>query len=396
MATDDVFSRRARRLVFAIAIVSLLGTVAALLFGRRLAPPRAADVDSYGKSALGHHALGETLERLGVHVVQLRDGRYADVTAPLAFLEPDDDEVLVAGRRFELEQIVADRHELGLPTLVVLGKWRGGRGSKDVHPASTAALLRVLRAASGDESATVQRSASSDGRSVVMLKGALTARGDVWHPQTAEAGGMEVLLASDRGAVVLRRGKTVVLTDPDLLSNYNLQRADHALVLRWLVRDVLGTDTLVIDEVFHGHGETPSLAGALGRFPAVLLPVHALVLAFFTLIVGWRRFGPARAAAPPYGRGPAEAIAVGAAVLAVGRAPGRLASDYVERVIQDMASRLGGDLHGSAAAAWLDALAARRLAPSSSRTVPQSSRWVDRRVKPSAWCSPHGRFVTSS
>jgi hypothetical protein len=366
----DVFSRRARRAVFAIGIVSLLGTFAALLFGARFAEPAPSDVDSYGTGALGHHALGETLQRLGVHVVRLRDGRYSEITAPLAFFEPDDSEVLVAGRRFQLGEIVADRQARGLSTLVVLGKWRG-RGTL-VQPADTKALLRVLRAVTGDPGASIRRSAAAQERSTLALRGAEAARIDVWHPQTAEVSGAEVLLAGEAGAVLIRKGSTVVLTEPDILSNYNLQRADHARLARWLVRDRLGADTLVVDEVFHGHGETPSLTAALGRFPAVLLPLHALVLALLTLIAGWRRFGPVEPAAPAYGRGPAEAIAVGGAVLSVGRAPGRLAVDYVERVIEDLANRLDADAHGAGAAAWLDALARRR------GVTPRAAELLDR------------------
>jgi hypothetical protein len=153
-----------------------------------------------------------------------------------------------------------------------------------------------------------------------------------------------------------------LIADPDLLHNFDIQRADHAAIAHDFVTTVLGADTIVVDEVFHEHIETRSLAQIFAHFPGVLALVHGALVVMVVLLYGRRRFGPPRVEPAPYGRGPREVIEVASGVLASGQSVERLAPRYVEQVILDAHRRLGLTEGKSLAqkAAALDAMLVRR------------------------------------
>ncbi len=247
---DDVFSRRVRRVVIGVAIVSALATAAALLFGRRLAEPEARARDSYGRSAIGQRAFVETLEALGVHVVRQRDGRYAEIRAPLLFIEPDGPEAVLAGRTHRLSEIVRERRANGLATVLVLPKWDLLEKDAVVGRAPSAALRKLLRAAVDDETRLVRSRAASVERERIVLAGPIGPRTiEIAEPQWL-VGGESLLGAEGRALIVRLPGPVIVVGDPDFLHNFNLQRADHAALALDLAEKVLATDTVVIDEVF--------------------------------------------------------------------------------------------------------------------------------------------------
>ena len=128
------------------------------------------------------------------------------------------------------------------------------------------------------------------------------------------------------------------MSDPDILHNYNHHRADNADAALAVVRELSG-DAVVIDEVFHGHGQQRSLAAALGEFPAYFVLAQGLLLMVLVVVRGARRFGPPEPE-PGLGKGPAESIAVSASVLARGRSSGKLLQSYLEEALTDIATRL--------------------------------------------------------
>lgn len=332
--------RRLRGVVFAVGVLSLVATVAALLFGSRYAEPRSHEPDSFSASAIGQRALVETLEALGVHVVRFRTGSYDEVRAPLWFIEPDPDSAQVGATRHDLAGIVAEREKQGRATVVVLGKWLpGARGF--VRAVPDRAITDVLDAVA--PGAGLELVGSGDDAHPVSITGSLgplqieAPRLQVLDPDPA----IEALESTANGVVVARVAGTHVLivSDPDLFHNFNVQRDDNAELALRIVQRGLRSDTVVFDEVFHGHGSVPSLAGALGRFPAVLLPIHALLLALLVAVAGAARFGPVVPPPPPLRAGPAEAVAIGGSVLAAGQPAALLVIGFVEHAIDDIAQR---------------------------------------------------------
>jgi hypothetical protein len=250
-----------------------------------------------------------------------------------------------------------------------LPKWEP-LGPKSVALEPRGNVQDIVRAVYGEQtSPSVTRAGSRPEPSAVRVDGALGSY-EIFGPwlQWLAIGesNSEPVLAERDDALVVRAlahgpGKVLIVADPDILHSFNVQRGDHADLWLRLIRDYLASDTVVVDEVFHGHGELPSLAAALGRFPTVLLPLHALLLALLVVAAGLRRFGPPRALPHAFGRGPSEAIAAGASVLIAGLSSAELAQSYVARVLEDLGLRLGISEPGDTALAMrIDALAARR------------------------------------
>jgi hypothetical protein len=346
----DVFSTGARRAVLVVVLASAAGVIASLLYGARFAVPQAVETDSYGAGPLGHRVFAETLEALGYHVLQSRGDRFEGIQSPVLFLEPEV-EARVEGRRHELDEALARRFEAGHTSVVVMPKWRFQVGlhanEPPVQRVDAERLDQVYDAVFAnqgewpDAPPRLYEGVEEHGRHT--LAGLLgTFEVEVPRLQTIQRipPGAEVHLDSATGAVVLRDARGVwIVSDPDLLHSFNLHRADHAPLWATFV-ETLGSDTIVIDEVFHGHGKVLSLGDALGRFPAILLVVQALFVIVLLVLLGSRRFGPPREEIE-IGAGPREAIAVSASVLADGQPIERLTYNYVVEVLQDLHRRLG-------------------------------------------------------
>jgi hypothetical protein len=336
------FSDRARLIVIVVAILSLAGTMGALVFGRQLAPPPAQPRDSYGRGALGHRAWLETMRALDVHVVRWTTADYANVSAPLFFIEPERAETEVDGEPLRIADVVNDRLAAGRMTVLVLPKWT--MGMLGLVGPELPGLLRELLDGTPLGQAQVHwpPAISADRVSIDTAPGVLGARHlELPWPQTL----MNVTAVAEGpdGSFIARdsTSRFFVISDPDLVHNFDVQRADHAALSRDFIRDVLHADTIVVDEIFHEHVETRTLSELFARFPGILALLHGGLVILVVLLMGRKRFGPPAAEAAAYGRGPREVIEVAAGVLASGQKVERLAPRYVEHVILDTHRRLG-------------------------------------------------------
>ncbi|MFT5357037.1 MAG: hypothetical protein ACI9KE_004267 [Polyangiales bacterium] len=331
-----------RRIVIALAILSAAATVVSMLYGAKLRGMTPTAMDSYGAGPLGHRLFAETLIELDYFVAQNRGANFTGTPNPLWFLEPKA-QGRAGGFDQELAPVLAERAAVGLPTIVVLPKWLlyptrdnvPTIGQDSVGPG----LIR-------DAALPGAQLTLIEGDSVRELTGILgTFVVELPNLQVFTSIGSydEVLLDAAEGAVVVRSASGgIVVSDPDIFHNYNFHRAQHAdLALAILQRGFSSTsDTLVFDEVFHGHGAQFSLGEAMGEFPAVLIVVHLVLVMLILFSMGTRRFGPALSA-EPIGHGPMEAIEVSASVLADGQGAGSIVFQYVCEVLQHAHSNLG-------------------------------------------------------
>ena len=341
--SSDVFQDRTRRLVIALAIVSLVASVVSMVFGEKLvgAPPSPRDSFTYGP--LGHRAFFETMQRLGVRMRRFQEGDSRRIAAPVLFIEPDDDSVRFGGSTFELEEVLEDRRDAGRVSIVVLPKWSlGGLGAAvpeaadriDAIVEATGLALEVDH--HGEVDARPTEDEAKDGDEA-------TFRVALPWPQTVRSTELAPWVSTSKGGLVTcdETGLVCVIADPDILHNSNLQRAEHAEFLVRLLRDELEIDELVVDEVFHGHRIGKSLSRELGEWPGILLLVQGMLVAVCALLMGRRRFGVPEEPEAAHGRGPREVIDVAANVLALGQSPASLALAYVEHVLTDVHHRLG-------------------------------------------------------
>lgn len=331
-----------RRIVIALAILSAVATVVSMLYGAKLRGMTPTAIDSYGAGPLGHRLFAETLIELDYFVAQNRGANFTGTPNPLWLLEPK-----VQGRAGgfdqELAPVLAERSAAGLPTVVVLPKWllfptrdnvpTIGRDSVGPGLIRDAALPGAeLNLAIGDST-----------RELTGILGSFRVELPNLQVFTSVGNYDEVLLDAAEGAVVVRSATgLIVVSDPDIFHNYNFHRAQHAdLAVAILQRGFnAASDTVVLDEVFHGHGAQFSLGEAMGEFPAVLLVVHLILVMLILFSMGTRRFGPALNV-ETIGHGPTEAIEVSASVLADGQGAGSIVFQYVCEVLQHAHSQLG-------------------------------------------------------
>ena len=360
----EIFRPVVRRVVTLVAGLSAVCTLVAIVWGAKLSAPAPTDSDSFATGPLGHRAFHDSLRELGVHVLR---GRRADVLtndAPALFIEPSL-EAFLDGDRVTLSEVIIERQIDDYATLVVLPKWAMTRDDEGEERAVWVGerASDVLTAATG-EVGSIGHLGSATELAEWEATGPLGSfRVTAPWLQTVDVPNATVLLEVEgRPIAVWHDGGTLILSDPDILHSYNHHRTDNAEVALAVVRD-LGSDAVVIDEVFHGHGQQRSLAAALGEFPASLILVQGLLLVVLVVARGARRFGPPEPE-PGLGRGPAESIAVSASVLARGRSTGNLLQSYLHEVLDDVAARLqlregdAGDI-----ALEVDAISKRRGEP---------------------------------
>lgn len=337
------FTDRTRAIVVTLAIVSLVATIATIVFGRTLAPPPAQPRDSYGRGPLGHRAWAETMQALGVHVVRWTRTDYGDVSAPLFLVEPDRPEFQAEdGTRVSIAGLCASRAEAGRMTVIVLPKWVIGAFGQ-VGPELPGRVHDVLAGTPFESAQVVWQPRITAHREEIRATSSVLGERQLALPWPQTVVGPQPLLSGPTGTFIAAdpSGRTFVISDPDLLHNFDVQRVDHAAVLHDFVTEVLHADTIVVDEVFHEHVQTRSLAELFAHFPGLLALVHGALAILVVLFYGRRRFGPPRSEPAPYGRGPREVIDVAAGVLASGQTVENLAPRYVEQVILDAHRRLG-------------------------------------------------------
>jgi hypothetical protein len=151
----------------------------------------------------------------------------------------------------------------------------------------------------------------------------------------------------------------VVLSDPDLIANFNLTRGDNSVLAVSLVDYLRGDNSggkVIFDEFAHGFSERPfHLLGILFQFPFVLVTAQ---MGLATLLLVWAamgRFGAPAPLAPPLEAGKRSLIDNATRLLAQsGRIP-ELSERYFEEMVRDTGRRLrapaGLDL--PALLAWL-------------------------------------------
>lgn len=357
--------------VVILAVLSFLLMVASLVVGGRLAQPRATGVDSYSRGPLGHQASYHLLNRLGYKVVrQHQPYHHTDVAF---FIEPA---TFVSSTQYGtllLDDLLAERSELGLASIIVLPKWKLD-GDAKVAEAGLAASRLAEIVAPGSTLVWDDEAENRTERRTSRVEGLLgTFELDLpWRQSIVTPEGFETLVGTDEAAIVIMSmdRTRVVVSDPDVFHNFNVQRADHAALVDAILGGAIRGDAAAIDEVFHGHAEVPSLGQLLSEFPAVLLVVQGVLLALFVVIFGYRRFGLTESAPIRHERGPLESVEVSATALAIGQSERRIAWVYARRAVQECAEALG--VHGATLAeraARVDAYRAERGRPAEAVSV---------------------------
>ena len=318
-AAAGPFSRTTLVAVIGVAVVSLVVAIVLTVVGGDPGGG-SAGADAYSKSAIGYKGLVEVLGALDVPVVVSRNASAEKAARGLLVIaEPKIGDEAAKER---LRALVKDAPRV----LVILPKWYGFANRGDpwvdsVEHVSRDDVAAVLRAIDVDD-------AACDGV---------------------------------RSWIEPRDGVTIAC-DADAFNNAGLRDYTHAQVAIALVDTLRAGGPVVFDEITHGHGQPPSLLRVLFRFPLVLA---TLQLALCALLAAWAalvRFGPRRAAPPPFAPGKDFLVRNTAALLRFGGHDREAVQRYLAHAIATVRHALHApdNLSHVALVAWLDRVAAAR------------------------------------
>jgi hypothetical protein len=190
--------------------------------------------------------------------------------------------------------------EGGHTVLVVLPKWRPSRSDERSREPKLSHVMRVdAKRVTAllhkiDEDAEIVRADELD----VPVNG-FGAEPDVARPQLVRSDALLPLVGGDAGILVgemrQENGRTVVVSDPDLLANCGLGRGENAALALALVDSLRGeAGTVLIDETLHGLERVPSVWGELVRAPLKFGSAHVALLFVAAVLAGAARFGKPR------------------------------------------------------------------------------------------------------
>ena len=296
------FSKRTLAIIIVVAAVSLIAAVVLTVLGDDLnesAP--SAGADSYSVSAIGHRGLVDILQKLDIPVLSSRGNSSAkSKNGLLLVLEPtvSDD-----ASKTRLRDLVKAAPRV----LVVLPKWYGSAavGDKWIDEANLlppGEIEDVMKTLDLDYAPMISRaSKGGEFRGDDIVKSPIIRH----DPQVVDVGNnYEPIVRDANGYALLFKSNNVyILSDPDVMNNHGLRRAENALFTINLIDKLRQGGPVVIDEVIHGYAQQPSLLRTLFRFPLVLATMQVLICALLAIWAAMVRFGPKKAAAPPIAPG---------------------------------------------------------------------------------------------
>jgi len=314
-------------LIFTVGVLTFLLGLLLAAYGSDIFGESSAGFDSYSRSLSGHCGLTELLEQTGISVVISRTPALQPFNAdlPLIILEPMNSrrtpsdqakygEDKITFESDALTELLSLADDALAPIVIALPK-RWVRQSEN-NPAwiESEELLeldlvkQVLHCILSSRSDNVVAKSPVDVKRCVSLQNIkddfyqiekaqikLGKYGQVIEPDPC----IEPILACDEGVIIGQlngmgySSSIFIISDPDLINNRGLARADHAMVIHTLLTEFLDAKLVVIDESLHGFTANSSLLFRALSFPLVLIVIHGL-LGFGMLVwAASRRFGKA-------------------------------------------------------------------------------------------------------
>lgn len=326
--------------------------------------------DSFSRSALGHRALVELMERAGETVVRSRFAPLAELGPEVGLLVLEPPVEMTTADGIDLSVLVADALELGGRVVVVLPKrrwiqdpkkpgWIAGTGlvPRDEIDRMLDELGQAVEWGLEDAGLPVEEVAPprirrferEAGPSRWTVDPALVgARPELDQAQVLVpadrdgSGGFEALVESEAGMLVARHRQLplVIVSDPDLVATHGLGRGDNAVLALSLLA-AGGERAWVVDETVHGFERTPALFRGLLEPPLLPVTVHLGLLALLALWLAILRFGAPEQPAPTLARGSEVLVENTARLLELGRSEPETVERYLRMSVARVADRLG-------------------------------------------------------
>jgi hypothetical protein len=345
------FSRRAVAWLLGLTLGGLALAALLAVFGRDLAGGRPSPgTNTFSHSALGHRGLAELLRSLSLGVVSRRNSIEGapGPLRPLVLAEPLTDGAAAQAR---LRDRLLEAAGRGAPLVVVLPKWEGAPDPG--HPGWIAAaalrppaeIQRVLRALELAGLGTVRVDRQGRGRQECAARfGGEYAvfRVDLRPAQVlVPSAGLDPVVVCGGSLLVARVTAApfvFLVSDPDLLNNQGLGRADHAVLIHSLLTVGLRARGVIFDETVHGLNRRAGLLAEAFRFPLVFAVLQTAILAGLIVWAGLGRFGKPLPARGGPGDGTAVLIDNTAQLLAMGMHGGHAAESLARYYRQTLRS----------------------------------------------------------
>lgn len=351
MSHEGGFSRTAIGWIVGLSVASFALALLLTAFGEDLWGKPSPHSNSFSRSALGHRAVVELLQSLGVGVMSRRTpGTGAPGTArPILAVEPDPE--VLASTPERLDELRKEAIARMAPLVVVLPKWKGLQHKTnpgwiegaEILPVET--LDEVLEAlgAEGLKEVRITREASSGCSAkgveyrVKLSPAQLLAPGPGLEPEVTCGGSLLIARHHPDPAAP----EIFLISDPDLLNNHGLPDGDNAALVYDFLTRRLGAKGVIFDETIHGYRRTPGLLAEAFRFPLVLAVLQSLVLAGVLLWAGMGRFG--KPVPPPAGLGNGREVLIAstARLLTQGGHGAESLARYFHQTLRSLASGLG-------------------------------------------------------
>lgn len=307
-----------------------------------LSHPDPVGPTAYSKSAIGHLAFRRLLDEVGVStsISESGSGGYVGNNDLLVVAEPRTDDRTLTDVRVMLT---------ARTVLVVLPKRSGTPDPKQPYWLSDdkfladESIVRVLKLA--DDNATLVHGGSLAGLSGIDEMAGSPA---IDQPQLIRSKDLHPLLASPDGILIgerrTRTGRIVILSDPDLIANFNLTAGDNSVLAVNLVEYLRAEHQdgdVIFDEFSHGFSEKPfHMLGILFQFPFVLVTAQMGLATALLIWAATGRFGAPAPLAEPLEAGKRSLIENATRLLAQsGRIP-ELSERYFEEMVRDTGRRL--------------------------------------------------------
>ena len=347
-APDTTFSNRWLTALIGIAVVSFAARLAMGAFGEDFVEPVTAEPSAFSFSAIGHRSLVTFLEERDIPVLLRQDpsGAHGGPSVPELFLEPELGAMRVQDTRLTALLASARRH--GAAPVVVLPKWSGTADEERSPP-----WVDSVGLVDGDRVEEVLHLAGAGDARLVRGAETLDAPCDSFHvsletPQLLRLEGSAIspVVRCPGGTLIalvsLPEEKTLpgiwIVSDPDVLSNHGLRKAQHEALVQYLFTDLLEAKTVIADEAVHGFRRHISLLRQLARFPLVFFTLHGTLIVGLVLWAGMGRFGKPRPLPPARVAGKEALIENTAQLLADAGHTADTLGRYLTETLRDVAA----------------------------------------------------------
>ncbi len=358
------------KIVFGLIGAGLILFLAALLV--TLSPQETlSKKDRYGagmksKSVLGYAGFADLLERHGFQVVRERYAAQIDRHDRANGVRVIAEPVIGASKQRRSHFTRRTNHPA---VLVVLPKRYPGLPAakgwlRSVGKYSDKTALSPLRILDGNASITDSKKALRTSGGTIILPESTTPR------QLFKSGIFTPHIGNDDGMLVGRLQKNRrdlwLVSDPDLLNNYDFRNLGNIAAIEHIVRAFPEDSVVVFDETRAGSVQPPrEFLQILLQAPLYYVLIYAVLVLLVALWAAAPRFGPiVRPAAGSETHGKSSLIGAAAGLLRLAGQDSEIIRRYLGASVRDVARRnhAPGTLDDTGLVAWLDRVGEARRA----------------------------------